>query len=120
MKSLNSFADHAPKPEWLHSFFTLKENFFSEHTLGPMMYDMFRRFLKDASLQEKNRFTPLAELISRIGWETDIAQGIILINLIAENPQIEWYVKNLDVGNIYSRQTVEDMLTALDVKPKDA
>lgn len=120
MKSLNSFADHAPKPEWLRSFFELKEAFFSEHTLGPMMYDMFRRFLKDASLNEKNHFTPFAELISQIGWETDTAQGLVLINLVAENPQIEWYVNNLDIGHFYLRQTVEDMLTALDVKPKDA
>ncbi|AQU05373.1 phosphoadenosine phosphosulfate reductase [Dehalococcoides mccartyi] len=120
MKSLNSFADHAPKPEWLRSFFELKEAFFSEHTLGPMMFDMFRRFLKDASLNEKNHFTPFAELISQKGWETDTAQGLILINLVAENPQMEWYVNNFDVGRTYARQTVEDMLTAVDVKPKDA
>jgi phosphoadenosine phosphosulfate reductase len=120
MKSLNSFADHAPKPEWLRSFFELKEAFFSEHTLGPMMFDMFRRFLKDAALNEKNQFTSFAELISQIGWETDTAQGLILVNLVAENPQIEWYVNNFDVGRTYNRQTVEDMLTAVDVKPKDA
>ncbi len=120
MKSLNSFADHAPKPEWLRSFFELKEAFFSEHTLGPMMYDMFRRFLRDASLNEKNHFTPFAELISQIGWGTDTAQGLILINLVGETPQMQWYVKNFDVGRTYSRQTVEDMLTAFDVKPKDA
>lgn len=120
MKSLNSFADHAPKPEWLRSFFELKEAFFSEHTLGPMMYDMFKRFLRDASLNEKNHFTSFAELISQIGWETDTAQGLIIINLVAENPQMQWYVKNLDVGKTYIRQTVEDMLTAVDVKPKDA
>jgi len=120
MKSLNSFADHAPKPEWLRSFFELKEAFFSEHTLGPMMFDMFRRFLKDASLNEKNHFTSFAELISQIGWETDTAQGLILINLVAENPQMEWYVNHFDVGRTYARQTVEDMLTAVDVKPKDA
>jgi phosphoadenosine phosphosulfate reductase len=118
MKSLNSFADHAPKPEWLRSFFELKERFFSEHTLGPMMFDMFRRFLKDASLNEKNHFTPFAELIAQIGWETDTAQGLILINLVAENPQVEWYVNNFDAGCPYPRQTVEDMLTALDVKSK--
>lgn len=120
MKSLNSFADHAPKPEWLRSFFELKEAFFLEHTLGPMMFDMFRRFLRDASLNEKNHFTSFAELISQIGWETDTAQGLILVNLVAENPQMEWYVSNLDVGKSYSRQTVEDMLTAVDVKLKDA
>lgn len=120
MKSLNSFADHAPKSEWLRSFFELKEAFFSEHTLGPMMFDMFRRFLRDASLNEKNHFTSFAELISQIGWETDTAQGLILINLVTENPQVEWYVNNFDVGRTYARQTVEDMLIAVDVKPKDA
>ena len=120
MKSLNSFADHAPKTEWLRSFFELKEAFFSEHTLGSMMYDMFRRFLKDANLNEKNHFTAFADLISNIGWETNTAQGLILINLVAANPQIEWYVTSFDVGRTYARQTAEDMLTALDVKPKDA
>jgi len=120
MKSLNSFADHAPKPEWLRSFFELKQAFFSEHTLGPMMFDMFRRFLRDASLNEKNHFTSFAELISQIGWETDIAQGLILINLVAENPQMKWYVNNLDIGRTYARQIVEEMLIAVDVKSKDA
>lgn len=120
MKSINSFADHAPKLEWLSSFFKLKESFFSEHTLGPMMYDMFRRFLKDALLNEKNHFTSFAELISQIGWETNTAWGLILINLVNNNPQIEWYIKNFDIGRSYPRQTVEDMLTAFDVKPKDA
>jgi phosphoadenosine phosphosulfate reductase len=120
MKSLNSFADHAPKPEWLRSFFELKDAFFLEHTLGPMMFDMFRRFLKDASLNEKNHFTPFADLISQIGWETATAQGLILINLVAENPQVEWYINNLDIGRAYARQAVEDMLTAVNVKPKDA
>ena len=76
MKSLNSFADHAPKRDWLVSFFELKEEFFTEHTLGPMMYDMFRRFLRDAGLNEKNHFTDFAELISNIGWETDTALGL--------------------------------------------
>ena len=82
--SLNSFADHAPKTEWLQSFFELKNDFFESHTLGPMMYDMFRRFLRDAGLNEKNQFTNFAELI------------------------------------YYPRADVEEMLTALDVKPKDA
>ena len=120
MKSLNSFADHAPKTDWLRSFFELKDSFFTEHTLGPMMYDMFRRFLKDAHLNEKNHFTPFAELISKIGWATDVAQGLILVNLVSENPQLEWFVRNFDIGINYSRNTVESMLIAVDVKPKDA
>lgn len=120
MKSLNSFADHAPKRDWLVSFFELKEDFFTEHSLGPMMYDMFRRFLKDAGLNEKNHFTDFAELISEMGWETDVALGLMLVNLAMENPQIAWYVNNMDIGYYYDRAKVEDMLTMLEVKPKDA
>lgn len=118
--SLNSFADHAPKTEWLQSFFELKNDFFENHTLGPMMYDMFRRFLRDAGLNEKNRFTDFAELISNIGWESDVAMGLVLTNLADKNPQIRWYVNNLEIGVYYPRADVEEMLTALDVKPKDA
>ena len=120
MKSLNSFADHAPKRDWLVSFFDLKDAFFTEHTLGPMMYDMFRRFLRDAGLNEKNHFTDFAELISSIGWETDTALGLVLVNLALENPQIAWYIKNMDIGYFYERKQIEEMLISLEVKPKDA
>lgn len=120
MKSLNSFADHAPKRDWLVSFFELKEEFFTEHTLGPMMYDMFRRFLRDAGLNDKNHFTQFAELIDGIGWETDTALGLIIVNLAMENPQIAWYINNMDIGVFYERSKIEEMLISLDVKPKDA
>lgn len=120
MKSLNSFADHAPKRDWLVSFFDLKEDFFTEHTLGPMMYDMFRRFLRDANLNEKNHFTEFAQLIYDIGWETDTALGLILVNLAMENPQIAWYINNMEIGYFYERSQIEEMLISLEVKPKDA
>lgn len=120
LKSLNSFADHAPKRDWLVSFFDLKEEFFTEHTLGPMMYDMFRRFLRDANLNEKNHFTDFAQLISDIGWETDTALGLILVNLAMENPQIAWYINNMEIDYFYERSQIEEMLISLEVKPKDA
>lgn len=120
MKSLNSFADHAPKRDWLVSFFDLKEDFFTEHTLGPMMYDMFRRFLRDAGLNEKNHFTDFAELVYALDWESTTALGLMLVNLAMNNPQIEWYIKNMDIGIYYERSKIEDMLIGAEVKPKDA
>jgi phosphoadenosine phosphosulfate reductase len=119
MKSINSFADHAPKPEWLRSFFDLKNNFLTEHTLGPMMISMFKRFLRDAELIENNKFSKTAQIVDQIGWESESAQGIILSNL-AYNPQFEWYIKNLENGCEYPRKAVEDMLVAVDVSEKDA
>jgi len=118
MRAINSFNDHAPKTEWIASFFESKENFLSENNLGPDQQVKFKVFLADASLTLKGHFSPFAELISDIGWETDIAQGLILINLVAGNPQIEWYVRNLDIGYSYSPQTVIDTLLSSDVKDR--
>ena len=85
-----------------------------------MMYDMFRRFLRDAGLNEKNHFTDFAELISEMGWESNTALGLMLVNLAMNNPQIEWYIKNMDVGIYYERRKIEEMLIGAEVKPKDA
>jgi len=120
MKSLNTFANHAPKTEWFASFFQLKESFFTEHSLGPMQISMFNRFLKDAGLQNNKRFTPLADLIVKIGWDTDTAFGILLINLVHENPQFKWYVETLEVGRVNKNSMLQQSLIALDIKPNDA
>lgn len=120
MKAINCFDDHAPKSPWLTSFFNHKQAFFENHSLGPNQFTKFKRFLRDANLTAKIPYTAFAELISQIGWETDTAQGLILVNLVAENPQMEWYVRNLNFGIVYSRKTIEEMLLAVDVKEKAA
>lgn len=120
MRAINCFNDHAPKSEWIASFFKLNESFFGENTLGPDQQVKFKVFLADASLTVKNHFSPFAELISQIGWDTDTAQGLILVNLVAENPQFEWYVKNLDIGHLYPRKSVIDMLLTDGLKDKSA
>ena len=110
MRSINSFTEHAPKSEWMAAFFKDKKAFFEENTLGPDQQVKFKVFLADAALSKKNNFSPFAELVSTIGWETETALGLVLINLVAANPQMEWYVKNFDVGHLYSRKSVVDML----------
>jgi phosphoadenosine phosphosulfate reductase len=120
MKAINCFDDHAPKLEWLVSFFGSKENFLADNNLGPNQQTKFKRFLNDAGLIDKIPFSDFAEIIANIGWETDTAWGLILINLVAENPEVEWYVKNLDIGHTCPQKTAIDMLLALDVKEKAA
>ena len=120
MKTINCFDDHAPLTFWMESFFENGNDFFELNTLGPNQIKCFKRFLRDASLQNKNRLTPFAELVSELGWDNDTAQGLILCNLVNNNPQFEWYVNNLDVGHIYTRETVEAMLEALEIKEKAA
>ncbi len=122
--SINSFADHAPKPEWLRDFFQSPDTFLSVNTLGPMMIAMFRRFLRDAGLLTKSgreeKPAQLAMQVGRFGWETAVIQGILLVNLVSANPQFRWYVQKLDAGMGYSRKTVEEMLAVDSVSLKDA
>jgi phosphoadenosine phosphosulfate reductase len=117
MKSLNTMSNHAPKTEWLAAFFEKKNVFFSEHNLGPEQISFFKRLLKDAGLAEQNQVTDFTEVVVTIGWNTDVAQGLILLNLVCGNPQVEWYVHNFDIGRTYPRKEAEEMLIAYDVKP---
>ena len=116
-KSLNTMSNHAPKTEWLIAFFEKKNKFFLEHNLGPEQISFFKRLLKDAGLAEKNQVTDFAEFISELGWSADTAQGLILLNLVYGNPQVEWYASNFDIGRIYARKEAEAMLISYDVKP---
>jgi phosphoadenosine phosphosulfate reductase len=120
VKAINCFDDHAPMTTWLESFFNDRDNFFASNNLGPNQIRSFKRFLRDAGLQEKNKTTSFVDLIIKLGWESNTAQGLIFINLVCANPQIEWYVKELDIGRIYTRKSVEEMLTAIDEKNKAA
>lgn len=124
MKTVNCFDDHAPKYEWFVSFFDDEEGgeqFMELNGLGPNQFTHFKRYLRDAGLIDKgNNILPFYKLIKKIGWETETAQALLLINLVNENPQMEWYVTNLEIGQYYERPRVEDMLMAEDLKEKAA
>lgn len=108
--SINCFDSVLPKNDWFVRFFESKNDFWSAHGLGPNQVKTFKRFLKDAGLTEKNNFTLLAELINRLGWDGETAWGILLINLVSNNPQLRWYVTKLEIGRSYPRDTVISML----------
>lgn len=120
MKSLNTFADHAPKVEWIDEFFARGTEFLSENTLGPMQITKFKRFLSDASLIEKNKTTSFFELVKNIGVNSEVAWSLILIQLVCQNPQVQWYVRELPAGQQKSVNEVVDALAGFSVKEKDA
>lgn len=94
-KSLDSYADHAPKLEWIESYFDLKDEFNDKHKLGRVMFNMFKRFLRDAELMNNNKFTPTAQALDRIGMNNPNFWGIMLTNL-SLSPEIGWYIKNVE------------------------
>lgn len=120
MKTINCFDDHAPKRDWLVSFFDMQDDFFTDHSLGPNMFTHFKRFLRDAKLIEGNKCTAFSALISHLGWETATALGLILVNLAYENAQFEWYIQGMDIGIFYDTDEIKETLKALDLKDKAA
>ena len=120
MKSINTFADHAPKIEWIQAFFEKGTEFFTDNTLGPMQISMFKRFLLDAKLAEKNKTTPFYDVVTRLGWESEEAWGLILVQLAYQNPQIKWYIDNMPINETFPRQYLEDKLVEAEISPKDA
>ena len=107
-KAIDCYADHAPKIEWIQSFFELKDDFLAEHTLGSVMISMFKRFLRDAELLENNKLTKLAYRLDEIGIDSQEFWGILLVNL-SHTPEIGWYVKNIP----YDTEIKKDYLIQL-------
>ena len=119
MKSINSFANHAPKYDWVKGFFKKKFDYWNDNDLGPNQVNMFKRFLRECGLIGNNGITMTAEVIDNIGWESESAWGIILSNF-SYNTQCAWYIKNLEIGRVYSRELVSDMLITVGVSKSDA
>ena len=121
-QSLNTFADHAPKPEWLKDFFNDPKLFLESNNLGVMQITKFRRFIYDAELvnRKDKSVTKFAELVKKIGWNSATAWALILVNLVYNNPQMRWYVENLPVGEGIAREVVEERLQAINVSAKDS
>ena len=113
VKGLNTLSNHAPKPEWLKDFFDNANEFFVNNTLGTEQIRRFKVFLSDSELIEKKtlKFTDFAQLVKKIGWNTATAWGLILVNLVYNNPQIRWYIENLPVNEGLQRTFVETKLS---------
>ncbi len=120
-KSINSFANHAPKAEWIRQFFEQGDDYWENDGLNKKNQEpKVKRFLRESGVIDKNgKTTGMYDLIKRIGWSSDTSWGLIIANFV-DNPQFLWYVLNLDVGENYPREKVSDMLVANGVKKNDA
>lgn len=120
MKSLNTFSNHAPKSEWIMDFFAAGATYLPNNTLGPKQIAYYKRFLSDAGLIAKNKTTAFYEIAKNLGVNAEDTWGLILAKLSNDNPQIEWYVRNMEVGREYPRQELYDMIVSTGLKPDGA
>lgn len=108
--SINRYGAHAPKREWIRSFFELQERFDDEHELGTMMYSNFKRFLRDVNfIDAKGNITDCGRVYLDLGEQSDTMWSIMLVNL-SYTPEIGWYVHNIPINQT---TTKADMSTKL-------
>ena len=123
-ESLNSFANHAPKPEWVQDFFECGSDYFTSDANSlnkEHQVPMFKKFLRASGLlDKKGDTTSLFKLVStsKYGWRSPITWGLILSNLVY-NPECKWFVMNMDIGTFYERSKLSDMLSLEGVKKGD-
>lgn len=118
-KAIDCYADHAPKLEWIQSFFDLKDNFFEQHTLGSVMISMFKRFLRDAELLEDNKMTSMAKKLDEIGMDREEFWALMLVNL-AYSAEIGWYIDNIPFDTEIKKDYLIELLQQSGAKERGA
>lgn len=108
-KSLNCYSTHAPKKEWINQYFSQKNEFVTNNSLGSQMFSFFKRFLRDAELIDGDNFSEFAKIIDYIGIDELESWGLILTNLVY-SPQINWFVKNVKMNEKFSKEYITSML----------
>lgn len=118
-KSIDSYAGHAPKMEWVEQFFEYQDAFFEKHTLGTAMFSFFKRFLRDVELIDNNKLTHTAIRLHDLGISNSATWGVLLVNA-SYSPEIGWYVKNIPFNERISKDQIIHMLTNIGVKDSSA
>lgn len=119
-KSLNAFANHAPKKEWVRSFFELGNDYWEANDLNKRNQEpKMKRFLRETGIiDESGKTTNLYEYALNNGWENNALWGIMAINFL-DNPQFNWYVNSMNTDFYYERDRICDMLMLAGVKKDD-
>lgn len=116
--TLNRYSTHGPKMEWITQYFELGDEFDKRNTLGSKMLVYFKILTQDLGLRDKNtrQWTPLAHIIKKIGLDYDAMWAIMPVNL-SYIRQINWYVDNIFMGEVTSRESAIKRL--IDAGAKD-
>lgn len=104
-KSLNCYSTHAPLIEWFEEFFDKKEEFFVSPSINGPKVEFFTTFLKHAYLLEDGKLSILAVIIKEMGLNDESSWALMLANL-SYTPEVNWYIKNIDFGEILNKQYI--------------
>ena len=97
------------KYKWVLEYFSKKDDFWIENSLGSQMNSSLKIFLRHAGVSEKNKISAFGELITKLGSETEVAWALMICNLVY-SPQFFWWIKNIDFNRKYTQIELDEML----------
>ena len=80
-QSLDCYANHPPKLNWIADYLKLEDRFWTENGLGNNQIPAFKKFLRHAGLMQNNDETLLSTLLRSYGIDNENIWALILINL---------------------------------------
>ena len=90
-------------------YFDKKNDFWNTHNLGSKKIDVFKNFLKDSGISEKNKITKFGKIVANIGVDSTMTWGLILCNL-AYTPEFNWWIKHIELNSYYDANLIVSML----------
>lgn len=110
-ESINSFANHAPKPEWVQEFFDVGAEYWEDNQLNKKNQEpKLKIFFRDGGFTNaKGVPTELFNIVSQYGYGHPTTWGLFMANF-AYNKQCRWYIENMNTGVYYSRNEVSEWL----------
>lgn len=105
--SLDSYASFGVEKEWVTKYLSYKEGFWkSEYNdLGSMKITALKRFLRDAKIKlEIGESDAYAIELNRIFCENNTSEEVfwaLLMTNLAYAPQLNWFIKNTNIGERY-------------------
>ncbi|MEG1300781.1 MAG: phosphoadenosine phosphosulfate reductase family protein [Erysipelotrichaceae bacterium] len=122
--SIDSYASFGVEESWVKQYLREKEEFWTSKNngLGSMKITALKRFLRDAKLKfEVNDDNCIANQMYSIYLKEDsfeIFWALVLANL-AYARQINWFIKNTEVGVTYYPEEIIEKLSSFDnMQPK--
>lgn len=102
-KVIDRYSTHPPRTEWIEKLFKMDGKVIDkkESDLGSEQVSRFRSFINDTELIKNKKFSHYMKTLAKIGWDSPLAASLMLVNM-ANSPQFGWYVKNLEIGEIYT------------------
>jgi len=110
---IHAYKTFGLREDWINDYLSNPEGFWENNVLGTAQVDGLKGWLKDAEIIDiKNKITPFGEFLTSIHLdEKELIWELIIINLEFNSFIVNWFSRNIAIGQIYDRANLVDLLS---------